>query len=109
MAFYSDMITYLKTIAGAVSYGAVAQGNATITETGTAQQLPSLAAKELFIKADAANAATIHIGTALVSSSAHIASLTPGEAIKLNITNANLLYIVGTATDKVSLAALNDA
>ncbi|HQD38842.1 MAG TPA: hypothetical protein PK687_08035 [Candidatus Avimonas sp.] len=77
------------------------QGN--ITLTGTAQQLHSnTPCKIVTIQAHPDNAGYVYVGKSNVSITTHMAVLTPGSFFTITATNLNLIYVRGTAGDKIS-------
>lgn len=82
-----------------VGNDALIQGNLSLT--GAAQQLPSQAAKVITIQSEPMNDGYIYIGKSGVSSSAHMATLSPGSSMTFYVSNLNLLYVIGEAGDKI--------
>ena len=77
------------------------QGN--ITLNGTAQQLHSnTPCKIVTIQAHPDNQGYVYIGKNNVSSTTHMAVLTPGSFFTITAANLNLIYVRGIAGDKIS-------
>lgn len=76
------------------------QGN--ITLTGAAQQVnANTACKVITIQAEPTNQGYVYVGKSDVSSTVHMCTLSPGSSITITCSNLNLLYVIGTASDKV--------
>jgi len=79
----------------------ILQGN--ITLNGTAQQLHSnTSCKIVTIQAHPDNQGYVYVGKSNVSSTTHMAVLTPGSFFTITATNLNLIYVRGTVGDKIS-------
>lgn len=77
------------------------QGN--ITLNGTAQQLHSnTPCKIVTIQAHPDNAGYVYVGKSNVSSTTHMAVLSPGSFFTITAANLNLIYVLGTVGDKIS-------
>ena len=84
-----------------VGNDAVLQGN--ITLSGSAQQVhASTASKNVTIQAHPDNAGYVYVGTSSVSTTVHMAVLSAGSSQTFYVSNLNLLYVRGTASDLVS-------
>ena len=82
-------------------HAAVLQGN--ITLSGSAQQVhASTACQNVTIQANPDNTDFVYVGTATVSATVHMAVLSAGSSMTFTVSNLNLLYVMGTASDKVS-------
>ena len=80
---------------------AVLQGNVTLS--GSAQQVhASTACKNVTIQAHPDNAGYVYVGTSSVSTTVHMAVLSAGSSQTFYVSNLNLLYVRGTASDLVS-------
>lgn len=74
-----------------------------VTLTGIAQQLSNNACKFVEIQANPDNVGYVYIGRSnLVSSSVHMFVLTSGSSHQFDVTNSNLIYVIGTTGDKIS-------
>ncbi|WHH58475.1 hypothetical protein [Petroclostridium sp. X23] len=91
----------IEDIANAVKGSAsLIQGNVTIT--GLAQQLASAACKNITVQAEPTNGNLVYIGMSnAVSSSVHMATLGPGSSMTFTVSNANMLWVIGTSGDKI--------
>lgn len=75
------------------------QGNVTLN--GSAQQLPNTASKVITMQASPDNAGYVYVGKSDASATKHMAILTPGSSMTFYVSNLNLLYVIGTANDKI--------
>jgi hypothetical protein len=73
----------------------------TIAQSSTAEQLivTSTPCRHVTIQANKNNAGTVYVGPAAVSTDSF--ALEAGNSITICISNANLIYVYGTAADKV--------
>lgn len=79
----------------------VFQGNVTLT--GSANQLSAnQSSKNVTIQADPSNVGNVKIGTSAIDATHYMYILSPGSSATFNVSNVNLLYVLGTANDKVS-------
>ena len=75
---------------------------ANLTLDGNIQQLDSDTSTKVFtVQAHPDNAANVYIGKNNVSDSIHMGILTPGGSMTFTLSNLNLIYIKGTAADKI--------
>lgn len=85
----------------------IGNANQTVVTAGTAVNLPNLPCVSITIRANPANTGTVYIGTSGVTASTGI-PLVPGEAISLDITNANLIWVnADTNADRVKYLWVN--
>ncbi|TEU00356.1 MAG: hypothetical protein E3J29_01935 [Dehalococcoidia bacterium] len=79
-------------LTGIVALTTIANGQKTVTNHGTAEQLPSAACVAATIKALPGNSGNIYLGDSGVdSSNGHV--LAPGDAFNVAIDNLNRFYI----------------
>jgi hypothetical protein len=62
--------------------------------------------KAVVIRALAANSSTVRVGSSTITSSRG-AELSAGDAVVLAVDNVNLVYVIGNASDKVSVSYVN--
>lgn len=73
-----------------------------LTLTGVAQQLASNKVKIFTIQAEPTNTGYVYVGSAnTVSSSVHMATLSAGSSYTFTVNDTNLIYVIGTAGDKI--------
>jgi hypothetical protein len=80
----------------------------TIT-TGARAQLPSVAARSILLRAAKANTNTVWIGDSTVTTTGGgkvMLDLQPGEALFLDIGNANLLYSASAASQTLYVSSM---
>lgn len=84
-----------------IGYGTLIEGQ--VTMTGSAIQVgANTACKNVTIQSEPTNGNYIYIGrTSSVSSTVHMYTLVPGASITFTASNINLLYVIGTASDKI--------
>ena len=82
-------------------HSSVLQGNHTMT--GSAIQIHAdTSCQSVTIQAHPDNAGYVYVGNSNVTSSVHMAVLSAGSSMTFNVSNLNLLYVNGTASDLVS-------
>ena len=76
------------------------QGNLTLN--GSAQQLSNTPCKTITIQSEPENSNNIYIGYSnLVSNSVHMYTISPSASATFTVSNANLLWVIGTSGDKI--------
>ena len=81
---------------------------ADVTAAAAATQLvvASTPCKGVAVESLAANTGTIRVGDSSVSASRGV-EMSKGDAVVLDVTNVNLVYVYGNGTDKVSITYVN--
>lgn len=79
----------------------LAQGN--LLMSGSAQQLPNASCKIITIQAHPDNNEYVYIGmNSYISSTSHMAVLSPGSFYTLTVANSNMIYVRGSNGDRIS-------
>lgn len=84
-----------------IGYSTLIEGQVTLS--GSAQQVgANTACKNVTIQAEPSNLGYVYVGRAnTVSSTVHMATLSAGSSMTFTVSNINMLYVIGTASDKV--------
>lgn len=96
-------------ISNRVPVNTIGISNTTLIEgnldlSGSAQQLDAdTSSKIITLQANPDNAGYVYVGrSSSVTTTVHMAVLSAGSSMTFSVSNANLLYVIGTASDKVS-------
>ena len=72
--------------------------------TGTdAYRLPDHMCSKFTVQANPVNTGYIYLGLSDVSSSKHMFVLSPGNSVDFTLYNTNMIYVKGSANDKISI------
>jgi hypothetical protein len=102
---YTTVLNLLESINSKLDYlkpsTTVIRGNLTLD--GTKQQISiNTICKTVTIQAHPDNGDPVYVGDHRVSSTKYMFILSGGSSVTLQISNLNLLYVRGTANDKIS-------